>query len=65
MPLNFNALVDRFGEVCAWHCLAEIEKAARLKPQSGIDDPEARLAQALRAQDALAVLHGAARFLAA
>ncbi len=65
MALNFNALIERLGEVDAWHCLAEIEKAARLKPQYDNDDPEARLAHALRAQDVLAALHGAAHSMAA
>jgi len=65
MPLNFNALIERLGEVAAWHCLAEIERAARLKPQYDMDDPEARLAYALRAQDALAAMHGTAHSMAA
>lgn len=55
MPQNlkFDHLVDRFGEVIAWHYLAEIERAARIQPQPLISDPEMRLANALCAQDAL------------
>lgn len=56
MSLNFNELYKKLGEVGAWHCLAEIERAAGLKPQYDNSDPEARLARALRAQDALAIL---------
>lgn|GEM_PF-1354587 len=56
MPLNFNELYKKLGEVGAWHCLAEIERAAGLKPQYENADPEARLARALRTQDALAIL---------
>lgn len=52
MPtLNFDQLVTRYGEIMAWHCLAEIERAALLKPQQEVADPEIRLAHALRAQD--------------
>lgn len=55
MSLNFNALVERFGETVAWHCLVEIEKAANLKPRYDISDPEARLAYALNVQDTFMV----------
>jgi hypothetical protein len=52
MPtLNFDQLVSRYGELLAWQCLAEIERAARLRPQQEIADPEIRLANALRTQD--------------
>lgn len=52
MPMfNFDQLVSRYGEIMAWQCLAEIEKAASIPPQQHIDDPEVRLARALRAQD--------------
>ena len=54
MPtFNFDQLVSRYGAVIAWYCLAEIEKAASLHPQREIDDPEIRLARALKAQDAM------------
>jgi hypothetical protein len=52
MPtLNFDQLVSRYGELLAWQCLAEIERAALLRPQQEIADPEIRLANALRRQD--------------
>ena len=51
--LKFDHLVDRFGEVIAWHCLAEIERAAHIHPQRSVADPEMRLANALRIQDAV------------
>lgn len=54
MPtFNFDQLVSRYGELMAWQCLAEIERAAFLHPQQHIDDPETRLANALQAQDSL------------
>ncbi len=54
MPtFNFDQLVSRYGEVLAWHVLSEIERAASLWPQQHIDDPEVRLASALKAQDAM------------
>lgn len=52
--LKFNDLVERFGEIAAWSLLVEIERAAALRPQHHIADPEARLAVALQLQDALA-----------
>jgi hypothetical protein len=54
MSLNFNALIERVGEITAMNYLAEIERAAHLKPQYCNPDPEARLAHAIRLQDALA-----------
>lgn len=53
MPINFKALIERFGEVAAWHYLAEIEKAANIKPRYDICDPEFRLEAAIKAQDIL------------
>ena len=47
MPLNFNALIERFGEIAAWGLLVEIERAAQLKPQHENADPEARLTMAI------------------
>lgn len=54
MPLNFNTLIERFGEIAAWSLLAEIERASNLKPQHGNSDAEARLAVALSLQDVVA-----------
>jgi hypothetical protein len=54
LRLTFEYLVEHFGEVAAWHYLAEIEKAARLQPQRSVADPEARLAYALHIQDVIA-----------
>lgn len=55
MPSNpsFDQLVDRFGEIAAWHHLSEIEKAAGIRPQRLISDPELRLANALSVQNAM------------
>ena len=55
MPLlSFNNLSNKFGEIIAYQYLTEIEKAAHIRPSSmtGIA-PEIRLANAIRAQDAL------------
>jgi len=49
--MNFAHLVERFGEISAWHFLAEIEKAAGIRPQHSVADPEARLAHACFLQD--------------
>lgn len=56
MPLlSFDNLVCRFGEVIAWHCLIEIERAAGIRPcLSYSANPECRLAHALSLQDAAA-----------
>lgn len=52
MPqLSFEQLIERYGEISAWHFLAEIEKAAGIKPQRSVADPEARLAHACFLQD--------------
>jgi hypothetical protein len=54
MPLlSFEHLVCRFGEIMAWHCLFEIEKAAGLRTGQfeRAEDPEARLAYAQQLQD--------------
>ncbi len=60
---SFSQLADRFGEVIAWHCLTEIERASGMRPQWQIADPEMRLANALRAQDAArsSDIHNAAK----
>ncbi len=49
---TFHDLEMRFGPAMAYQCLVEIEKAARLRPCEFDVDPEARLAAAIRAQDA-------------
>lgn len=50
---TYDDLVVRYGAAAAYHVLAEIEKAARLRPsERGGIDPEARLLAAFRAQDA-------------
>ncbi|MER2520574.1 MAG: hypothetical protein ABTQ34_07795 [Bdellovibrionales bacterium] len=53
MPLlSFENLVERFGEIMAWHCLAEIEKAAGLSDRSICQgDPETRFTRACQIQD--------------
>ena len=54
---SFSQLVDRFGPITALHCLVEIERAAHIRPQWSMPDPETRLANAIRAQDGA---HGSA-----
>ena len=50
--ISFDNLVCHFGEVLAWHYLAEIEKASGILPrQSWGSDPETRLAHAQHIQD--------------
>lgn len=50
--LSFELLVGRFGEVFAWQCLAEIEKAAGIISFHGDTlDPEFRLSHACWTQD--------------
>lgn len=50
--LSFDNLSAHFGEVVAWHCLVEIEKAAGIASCQSFDlPPETRLLNALRAQD--------------
>ena len=52
MPqMNFAQLIERHGEISAWHLLAEIERAAGIRPQHSVADPEARLAHACFLQD--------------
>lgn len=54
MPvLNFEALIQHFGETVAYQCLVEIEKAARIQSWRMAEiDPAERLERALQAQDA-------------
>lgn len=49
--MTFNEMIERFGETKAWHYLAEIEKAAQIRPHYSSADPEARLAHAYKLQD--------------
>lgn len=51
---SFQELEQRFGPIAAYHCLLEIEKAARIpwSETSGID-PETRFHNACRKQDAM------------
>ena len=52
--ITFNDMATRYGEITAWHYLVEIERAARIQPQHYYNaDPEVRLSNALRAQDAM------------
>ncbi len=51
---SFDYMIERFGEVLAWHYLAEIERAAHIRPYGYGIDPEARLQRAFRAQDEIA-----------
>jgi hypothetical protein len=51
--LSFDSLVNKFGLPTAYHCLLEIEKAAHILPSIMAEvDPETRLENAIRAQDA-------------
>jgi hypothetical protein len=58
--ITYEGLVAHFGESIAGWCLTEIEKAARIAPQSTDIDHEARLVAALRAQDAAFPISAAA-----
>ena len=51
--LNFNEMELKYGPAMAYQCLVEIEKAACIPSWTvnGID-PETRLANAIRIQDA-------------
>ncbi|MBI1274242.1 MAG: hypothetical protein GC131_09205 [Alphaproteobacteria bacterium] len=62
--MSFHDLEMKFGSAAAFHFLMEIEKVARIQSwaMSAID-PETRLANAVRAQDAMA--SSAAALLAA
>ena len=52
--LTFQHLENKYGPVAAYHWLTEIEKVARIRSSEVIVlDPETRLINALRAQDAL------------
>jgi hypothetical protein len=57
---SFDQLIERYGEVTAWHFLAEIEKAAGMQPRHAIADPEARLKHAFQVQDSLMAIGQAA-----
>lgn len=55
MP-NFHDLELRWGGPAAYHWLTEVEKAARISPAHVMHlDPEVRLANAIRVQDAMAL----------
>jgi hypothetical protein len=49
--MTFQDMAARFGEVAAYSYLEQIERAAYILPQRFIDNPEQRLANALRVQD--------------
>lgn len=50
--LTYETIVAQYGEIIAFQCLLEIEKAAGLRPDMGWGaDPEVRLNRALMAQD--------------
>jgi len=52
--LNFYDMEIKFGAAVAYHCLTEIEKAARIPSWKMAEiDPETRLNNALRVQDAM------------
>lgn len=52
MPLlSFDYLELRYGGAVAQFLLHEIERAASLRPQYEVADPESRLARAQRIQD--------------
>ncbi len=52
--LNFNEMEMRYGTAVAYHYLTEIEKAAFIVSATlSHVDPETRLANAIRAQDAV------------
>ena len=54
--LTFADMETRFGSSLAYHYLSEIEKTAAIASwQLAETDPEIRLGNACRAQDALAV----------
>ena len=51
--LSFQYLESKFGASGAYHCLLEIEKVAGVPSWQVVEiDPETRLVNALRAQDA-------------
>jgi hypothetical protein len=51
--ITFEGMANRFGEVMAYQYLEQIERAADLLPQRSVANPEIRLANAIRAQDAI------------
>ncbi len=51
--MTFENMTARFGEVRAYEYLEQIERAARIKPQRSVGNPEIRLAHALRTQDTM------------
>lgn len=52
---SYQELVMKYGPSAAYQCLIEIEKAARIAAHEVADiNPEIRLNNAIRAQDALA-----------
>jgi len=55
---TFHDLEMKYGPVAAYQYLVEIEKAARVRPDTAVD-PEARLANALAVQDSALELQAA------
>lgn len=55
---TFHELEIKYGPAAAYQCLVEIEKAAQIRPETG-GDLEARLANALAAQDSVLELQAA------
>jgi hypothetical protein len=53
--ITFENMAERFGEIMAYQFLEQIERAALMKPQRSIANPEIRLAHALHAQDQMSV----------
>lgn len=54
MVLHFHDMERRLGAPAAYQCLVEIEKMARISSWAvAAVDPEIRLANAIRAQDAM------------
>jgi hypothetical protein len=51
--ITFENMATRFGEIAAYEYLEHIERAALMQPQRSIENPEIRLACALRVQDEL------------
>lgn len=52
--LSFSEMEMKFGSAGAYHCLVEIEKASCISSwQMASVDPEIRLANAMRVQDAM------------
>lgn len=50
--VTFDRLVTNYGEVAAWHYLAEIERAAGIRPNhASYIDANQRLTVALQRQD--------------